>query len=192
MKKNKKPNKFVEFFRRWGVYVVAGAMVLAIGLTFGITALVNSGTDDVVDVGTNRMQFSMPMSNPTILKEYSSTALQRNDTLAEWSAHLAIDMTSDDKNVYCVLDGTVSEVYYKYETGNTVVITHANGLVSYYSSLADDVLVKKGDKIKGGTQLGQASASCGDELLTGEHLHFYMTLDGKKVDPNNYLDLENK
>lgn len=189
--KIKKSNKFVEFFKRFGVYVVAGAIMLAVALTFSITAIVNS-LPDAVDVGGPNLKFSLPMTNPTILKDFSSTALQENTTLNQWEAHLALDLQSEDNLVYSVLDGTVTEVKYDYMTGNVVTITHANGLVSYYSSLGEDVLVKVGDTVKGGTQIGKATATANSELLMGDHLHFSMTLNNDKVDPNNYLDLQNK
>ncbi len=190
MKVNK-PNKFKEFFKRFGVYVAAGVIVLAVSLTFAITAIVNSNRE-VVDVGGNNVKFSLPMNDPSIIKDFSSTTLQENTTLNQWEAHLALDLTSEDGLVYSVLDGTVSKVGYEYNYGNYVEITHANGLVSYYYSLGKDLLVKQGDKVVGGTQIGSAAKSASDELDMGNHLHFYMTLDDNKVDPNNYLDLQNK
>lgn len=189
----KKRNRFVEFFKRFGLYVVAGALVFAIALTFMITALVNK--DNTIDVDGPTSAATLPMNNLEILKDFSSTSLQENPTLNEWAAHLAIDMTSKDSDyrVFAVMDGEVASVYYDYLEGNTVVIDHGNGLVSYYSSLGGDVLVKKGDKVKSGDQIGNAGKTAAGELhFENEHLHFCMTQDNSKVDPNNYLDLENK
>ncbi len=182
--------KIKEFFGRFGVYVAAGAMVLAVSLTFLITALV--GGKNAVNVSGPTLSFSLPMSNPTIIKDYSSTALQENITLNQWEAHLAIDLTSEDGHVYSVLDGKVTKVDDDYMKGTTVTITHADGLVSVYSSLEKNLLVTEGQQVKGGQRIGDASKSAADEAEQDAHLHFYMLKDDQKVDPNNYLDLQNK
>lgn len=187
----KKNNKFVEFFKRFGVYIGVAVVVLAVSLTFAITAVVNSNRD-VVDVGGNNVRISLPMDSPTIVKDFSSTALQENTTLNQWEAHLAIDMTSESNKVYSIMDGTVTKVDYDYLIGNTVEVTHKDGLVSYYSSLDKEILVKEGDIVKAGDQLGVASLSASAETDLDAHLHFYMMLNDNEVDPNNYLDLQNK
>lgn len=186
----KKRNRFAEFFKRFGVYVGVGIVVLGISLTFAITAIVNSGK--TVPTGNKPLKFQLPMSSPTVIKDYSDTALQKNETLNQWEAHLALDLTSEDNLVFAVLDGTVSEVFNEHLEGTTIKITHANGYVTYYGSLADDVKVKEGDVVKAGDQLGSASKSAAAEAGMGEHLHFYMTYNEKDVDPNNYLDIANK
>ncbi len=187
----KRKNKFVEFFKRFGVYIGVGAIVLAVTLTFAITAAVNSNKD-VVDVGGNSLKVSLPMEAPTIVKDFSSTALQENTTLNQWEAHLAIDMTSENNKVYSIMDGTVTKVDYDYLIGNTIEVTHKDGLVSYYCSLDKDALVKVGDSVKSGDQLGTTGLTASAEKDLNAHLHFYMTLNGEEVDPNNYLDLQNK
>ena len=74
-----------------------------------------------------------------------------------------------------------------------IVIEHANGLQSVYSSLdSTDINVQVGDKVSMGDQLGVASTSASNESLTGAHLHFELIEDGTKIDPNNYLELEPK
>lgn len=187
----KKNNRFVEFFKRFGVYIGVGVVVLAVTLTFAITAIVNSNRD-VVDVGGNNVKVSLPMDTPTIVKDFSSTALQENTTLNQWEAHLAIDMTSESNKVYSIMDGTVTKVEYDYLIGNMVEVTHKDGLVSYYCSLDKDALVKVGDSVKSGDQLGTTGLTASAETDLKQHLHFYMTLNGEEVDPNNYLDLQNK
>lgn len=186
----KKSNKVVEFFKRFGVYVVAGAIVLGVGLTFGITALTRQN-QEVLDVGNKTLEFTLPMNSPTIIKDFSSTALQENETLNQWEAHLALDMKSDDGQVFCILDGTVEKVYFDQLGGNTIVVKHVDGLTSVYASLGKEIAVKAGDKVTTGEKLGMVDKAAGEDYL-GEHLHFYMTLNDEKIDPNNYLDLQNK
>ena len=47
-------------------------------------------------------------------------------------------------------------------------------------------------KVNAGQKIGTMSESASDEVLTGAHLHFELLKDGQKVDPANYLTLENK
>ncbi len=190
----KKKNKFKEFFNKFGAYIGAGVLVLSLtitGLTIGLTAgPVNP--DDGVDVSTTELKFSLPMTSPEVLKDFSASELQENTTLGHWEAHLSMDLASADGLVYSVLDGTVLDVSYNYMDGNMVTIQHADGFVSIYSSLGDEVLVAKGDSVSAGQKIGVVSASATSESEIGEHLHFTLTKNNKKIDPNNYIEFQNK
>ncbi|MBP3619287.1 MAG: M23 family metallopeptidase, partial [Clostridia bacterium] len=76
--------------------------------------------------------------------------------------------------------------------GCVITINHSDGFVSVYSSLEEDALVAQGDKVSKGQLIGKAAATATNESLSGGHLHFQLFKDGKEVDPNNYLDLQNK
>lgn len=185
-------NKFVDFVRRFGLYLAAIGIILIVGITFGVIAIVSSNKVVDVPVTTKPLEFSLPMQNASIIKDFSSTELQKNETLNQWEAHLSIDFSADDSAVYSVLDGTVDSVTKTYLHGNIVTIKHADGFVSQYSSLGDELLVKVGDKVSGGQKIGTAECTASGETDLGNHLHFTLSKDGKKVDPNNYLDLQNK
>ena len=186
----KKENRFVSFCKRFGLLIVVGVVVFGISLTFAITAIVNSNQS--LPTSGGRLAFVSPMTNATVVKDFSDAKLQRNVTLKQWEAHLGVDLTSDDNLVYAVYDGTVSAVDSDHLPGNTIAITHANGFVSYYSSLAETPELKVGDKVKAGDLIGTASVSANSELDLGPHLHFMLVKDDVEVDPNNYLDLQMK
>ncbi len=186
----KATNKFVDFVKRFGVYLCVGVVVLMVSLAFGITALLNGGK--VLPTGTGQLKFSLPMENASIVKDFSSTELQENETLNQWEAHLSIDFSAENSNVFSVLDGKVTSVTYDDLEGSVITIEHSDGFVSKYASLAKDVVVKNGDKVKAGQKIGDASNTAGFEAGLGAHLHFTLTKDGTEVDPNNYLDLQNK
>ena len=76
--------------------------------------------------------------------------------------------------------------------GYVVEISHENGFVSVYSSLSEKVEVKTGDKVSAGQKIGSASDLATNESKTGSHLHFTLLKDGQEVDPNNYIDMQNK
>lgn len=183
----RKENKFKNFFKRYGAIALAGVFTVAIALTIALTV-----TDQGSEVSTTNLDFQVPMNNAEILKDYSDTDLQFNEVLNRWEIHLGIDFTSADTAVFSVLDGTVTSVSNNSLEGNVVEITHSNGFVSVYSSLADDLLVREGDTVQKGTQIGNASNTAGREVEEGNQLHFVLLLNGEEVDPNNYLDLQNK
>ena len=222
-----KQNKFVNFFRRYGLYLFAGILVVGIGVSFGVMLGLNELSDKTVDVlkpsedervdqsqnteeipkeennenvehetapvsNADVITFALPMTSASVIQDYSDTSLQYNPTLDRWEAHFYVDLTSDDLNVYSVLDGKVVSVDYDYLTGYVVKVEHSDGFESVYSSLDEKVEVKSGDQIKKGALLGKASNSAASSSSYGDHLEFTLLKDGKKVDPNNYLDLQNK
>ena len=220
----KQENKFVAFFKKFWMYILAGVLMVVIGTTLGVVFALrdNQGVVDVVkpgdgdnkeetlggdennkgdegdkenekpDSNPETLSFGLPMSNATIIKDYTDVKLEYNPTLDRWESHMYIDFTSNDLSVMSVLDGEILSVEYDYLTGYVVVIQHRDGFVSKYASLSDDVKVKKGDKIKKGDIIGQASNLAASSSAYGEHLEFTLLKDDKKIDPNNYLDLQEK
>ena len=175
--------------------VLIGMLVVACAITI---ALVNANDSTKAEVGESGVSVSantyvVPMKNATIQKDYSSTELQYNESLKQWEIHKAIDfLAGEDKSVLAVANGTVSKVYSNYLEGGVVEITHGNGIVSVYKSLAEDIAVSVGDVVSAGDVIGTAGNTMAQELNGGNHLHFEMLLNGKKVDPNNYIPLGNK
>lgn len=176
--------------------ILIGILVIACAVTIALVSADNSNGradvgDDGVDVSTTT--YVVPMQNATIAKDYSGTELQYNDTLKQWEIHKAIDfIATDNLNVYAVADGTVSNVYTNYLEGTVVEISHSDGIVSIYKSLASDISVAVGDTVSAGQVIGQVGDSMAQESNTGAHLHFEMTVNGVKVDPNDYLSLGDK
>ena len=181
-------NRFVEFIKKYGIFVAVGLVVFITALTFTLIATLNSG----VPTGITNLSFSLPMQNATVIKDFSATELQNNETLNQWEAHKAVDLTSETGEVFAVLDGEVVGVDYDYLSGYTITISHSDGFQSIYSSLAEEVEVSVGDKVEGGQKIGQASTSANGELELADHLHFTLKLNDKAVDPNSYLDLQAK
>lgn len=177
---------------------IVALLVMACAITIAVVNNRNNnrptgdvgGTDDLP---VSAVSYVLPMQNATIVKDYSGAKLQYNDTLKQWEIHKAIDFVpTDNPAVYAIANGTVTNVYTNYLEGTVVEISHDNGLVSIYKSLDSDVLVKVGDAVTAGTQIGTVSTSMAQELNTNAHLHFEMTLNGVKVDPNDYLSLGEK
>ncbi len=183
-----KRNRFVEFVKKYGMFVVVGIVIFAVALTFTLMATIGKS----VPASNTNLNFRLPMNEANIIKDFSNTELQNNETLNQWEAHLYVDFASENSDVFAVLGGTVSSVENKYLDGYTITIKHSNGFESIYSSLNENMLVKEGDKVSAGQKIGTADNTAEGELKMGNHLHFAMKLNNNFVDPNNYLDLQEK
>ncbi|WP_438447358.1 murein hydrolase activator EnvC family protein [Gorillibacterium sp. sgz5001074] len=82
-------------------------------------------------------------------------------------------------------DGTVILASWVSGYGNTVVIDHDNGLVTWYGHMSA-ISVSEGDTVKRGSKVGEVG-STGDS--TGNHLHFEVRTDAGPQNPRPYVGL---
>ena len=68
--------------------------------------------------------------------------------------------------------------------GNSILIDHGMGIISIYNHL-DRRLVKKGDFVKKGRQIGTMGST---GLSTGAHLHFGISVHNERTDPNVWIN----
>ena len=183
-----KEGKFKTFCRRYGALALACVFSVAIALVIALNAVPN----DIEPVSTEDVKFGLPMANAVVVKDYADDHLQFNESLNRWEIHLAVDLASENDSVMSVLDGVVSSIECNSLDGCKVTIEHAGGFVSVYSSLEESVNVEEGQAVKKGQVLGKASSSATNESKNGGHLHFVLMKNGKEIDPNNFLDLQNK
>lgn len=71
----------------------------------------------------------------------------------------------------------------RYFSGNTVVIDHGQGLLSFFGHLSE-IDVKPGDLVPTGAVVGTVGAT---GRVTGAHLHWTVRLNGARVDPLSLL-----
>lgn len=113
-----------------------------------------------------------------------------NKTLGWGYYHKAIDYdAAEGSTVRCIGDGVVESVTYSEFTGNLVVIDHGDGLRSYYRFVEPVDGLGKGEKVTRGEAIGTVAGAYGIERFDGVHLHFYMSLGTKPVNPTDYLDV---
>ena len=174
-----------------GVLVVSCAIVIALVNAKPSTPTENIQPNNTIPVAT--VTYVVPVKNATIAQDYSSSELQYNSTLKQWEIHKAIDfIANEDTNVYAITNGTISNIYSNYLEGTVIEISHNNGLVSVYKSLNSNTNVSVGETVSAGQIIGSVSESMAQEFNVGAHLHLEMLLNGKKVNPNDYLDLGSK
>jgi len=181
----------VNFFKKYGYYVVGGLLLIAIGVT--LMSVVNTNPQNgVIDVSSEPLSFRLPMNEVTVLKEYSDTELLWNQTLKQYEAHKAYTITSENLKVFAAARGTVSEVGNTFELGNYVVITHEDGLKSMYASLSEDVLVSVNATVEKGQMIGSAGTTSRHQSEDGNHLYFELYKDNVKINPSTYLNFDIK
>ena len=130
-----------------------------------------------------KQKFYAPCNDGKVSRNYADTTLVWSPTLKQYSTHLALDFTSEDKNVYASCDGTVQEVGYNSLDGYYVILSHKEGYVTKYLSLDAESTLKQGATVKQGQLLGKMSTTQGSESLDGDHVHFEVLKDGVNVNP---------
>ena len=114
--------------------------------------------------------------------------IQYNDQL---TPHTAIDLKAKDGAAFDVLaamSGKVTAVEQNPVVGSLVEITHSNGLISVYQSLAE-VKVTKGAEVKKGDIIAKAGRN-EFEKEDGVHLHFEVrqVSDNAALNPETILN----
>lgn len=157
-------------------------------------------SDDTIAVMTGDEDMQWPVLNYSDL-EVSLQYYDENATSEEKQAalvstndnqflpHTGVDLTKPDNTAFDVtaaLSGKVTRVESNHPTnGQTVEITHGNGLVTVYQSLSD-VSVKEGDEVKQGAQFAKAGRNA-LESEEGIHLHFEIRQNGNVLNPNDVI-----
>lgn len=99
-------------------------------------------------------------------------------------AHTGLDIgASSGTPVKAAASGTVIWAGYKGSLGNLVVISHSNGVQTYYGHCSK-IYVSSGQTVSQGQTIS-AVGSTGNS--TGPHLHFEIRLNGVAYNPQNYV-----
>lgn len=99
-------------------------------------------------------------------------------------AHTGLDIAAPaGTKILAVADGVVTHSSRMGSYGNLVIISHGNGVETYYAHCSK-LLVKKGQKVTAGQNIALVG-STGNS--TGNHLHLEVRVNGKPVNPQKYL-----
>ena len=130
-----------------------------------------------------------PVSGEQIVG-YSMETLSYNQTTRDWRVHNGIDLAAEaGAEVAAAADGEVYEVREDELLGHTVVIRHDSGYTTCYSCLAENVTVRKGDRVTVGQTIGYAGDTAIVESALGSHIHFSVSRYDVPVDPAAFLAL---
>ena len=131
-------------------------------------------------------EFVLPLGD-YVYKETTpyGTFREFSNGATEW--HNATDMAAKGGTpVYATNSGVILFADYLGLTGNTIIINHGMGVMSwhYHMSKLD---VETGDKVEKGDLIGRVGTT---GLSTGNHLHFGITVGGIFVDPMEMIGTE--
>ena len=130
-----------------------------------------------------------------IIKEFSGDKLVYSETLKDMRVHSGADFaTEHGSTVKSMAYGTVEDVYKDQSYGNVVKIKHeksSDAFTAYYSGLSETALVKKGQIVQSGQEIGSiGKVPC--EIADAPHLHLAIMKDEKFIDPLLFLIEENE
>ncbi len=99
-------------------------------------------------------------------------------------AHTGLDIGAPNGTpILAVADGVVTHASRMGTYGNLVIVTHGNGIQTYYAHCSK-FLVQVGQQVKSGQSIALVG-STGNS--TGNHLHLEIRINGKAVNPQKYL-----
>ena len=127
----------------------------------------------------NGVNFSVKPVTGTITSRFGSKESIRKN------AHKGIDIGAPNgTTIYAAADGKVT--YATYNSGgygNLVIISHGNGIETYYGHCSK-IYVKKGQTVSAGDSIA-AVGSTGRS--TGNHLHFEIRQNDSQINPQKYV-----
>lgn len=139
-----------------------------------------------------KLVFTKPVEG-YLLKSYDIDMPVYSLTMNDYRVHTGIDILADiGSPVVCMAEGTVQNVYDDPMMGNCISISHPNGLVSCYMGLSDEVCegIEEGAPVYCGQPLSSIGDSTLIEIAEEPHLHLEVKMDGKNVNPLDYISYE--
>lgn len=139
---------------------------------------------------SGELETILPVGGETIAA-YAMDCLSYNETTRDWRVHNGIDLAAEEgAPVIAAADGTVYTTYEDDSLGYTVVIRHAGGYTTRYSSLQKDLCVEPGDTVTMGQTIGYAGDTALVETVMGAHVHFSVSCQDAPMNPADFLKME--
>ena len=147
----------------------------------------NDGDTQIPD--SEDIEFGLPLTNINIINGFDFIY---DKTLERYYMHQGIDFEAPaGTKVFAVADGIVTQVVTDIVFGESyVTIAHGNDITTTYKYIIATEGLEVGDTVKRGDVIGSVAPADGMEMKDGEHLHFAININGKAVDPADYLDLK--
>lgn len=122
--------------------------------------------------------FEVKPVNGTITSRFGANESIRDHT------HKGMDIAAPNGTpIKAAADGTVTYSGWMGGYGNLIIITHKNGIQTYYGHCSK-LYVSKGEEVKAGDKIAAVGTT---GYSTGNHLHFEIRKNGKQINPQTYL-----
>ncbi len=150
------------------------------------------GGDDIsvfsAQTGTSFSPYyiSADITVPVSGKISSPFGYRINPVTKTFSFHSGLDIAADEgEKIKAAYYGTVTRVDYDSVSGNFIELTHSDGLVTRYLHCSK-IIAEMGMVVRQGETIALVGST---GRSTGPHLHFVIEIDGKKVNPEYVLDV---
>lgn len=128
--------------------------------------------------------FSMPVSG-TITSPFGYRRLTMQDGSVSNEMHSGLDIAAAMGTKICAaFGGTVKFAGVQEGYGNTIILSHANGVETLYGHCSK-LCVSVGETVNKGDGIGEVGST---GRSTGPHVHFEVRVNGKAVNPINYIN----
>ena len=145
-------------------------------------------SDKPVIASEEKLSATVSPVDGEIMQTYSMEQLAYNPTTKDWRTHDGIDLLAPiGTQVHAAADGTVEAVFCDDFFGQTVTIRHADGYVTRYANLAEEILVTVGQKLRAGDVIGCVGQTALLEVGEEQHLHFSVCRNDISMDPQDFL-----
>lgn len=131
--------------------------------------------------------------NPTgghLLKNYSADTPVFSLTMEDYRTHEGVDVFVEvGERILAASDGTVKEIWEDPMMGTCISIAHSGGAVSIYKNVSSELPedIKVGAEVRSGQMIAVGGESALVEIAEEPHVHFELQIDGKNVDPCEYI-----
>lgn len=158
-----------------------------------IESYIDNAMEEYAYKGENQEQAKLDLKTMNVplagkvIKEYTLENLLYFDAIGEWRVHKGVDIKSEDTlMIESAFAGTVEKVSETELTGTEIVIDHGNNIKTLYNNLSSSK-VSVGDAVAKGQTIGNIGKCSSIESADGPHLHFEISVDGKNVNPLDYI-----
>lgn len=138
------------------------------------------------------LEFYLPVTG-YLSKDYSLDMPVFSLTMNDYRTHSGIDIQATvGSAVSAVANGEITKRYTDPFMGICVEVSHPGGLVSRYMNLGEEYPkdAEVGCPVYSGQTIACIGESAAIEAADTSHLHFELLLDGKRVDPLDYISYE--
>ncbi len=187
-KPRKKLNKKAIISIGLSIALVATALAITLTLTMQKPPIDEDPGDQTG--GKVQVAYVMPVDAYEVGLEFSNEKLVQYKPSGIYQTHEAVDfLVGKDAEVKAIFDGTILSIDVGTTMEGTVIkIQHAEGIVSVYKGLAEDVEVSVNDTVEAGDVLGRVGVMPREAAQYEQaHLHLEVLKDGVLVNPMDYL-----
>lgn len=132
------------------------------------------------------INLSVNLFDPLESGKITSKFGKRNDPITgKESTHNGLDIGAESgKPIYAVLSGTVKKAEKIGGYGNCIIIDHGNNIETLYAH-CQSLEVLSGDLVNRGQEVALVGST---GRSTGNHLHFEILIDGKRLNPEKFFN----